>query len=132
MTGRRLILCGLLIAGLLSGPAAAAPDAIRAHYSADFATCTAHAHAVRPTQHCHALEIERQRATLDDLVKRRMTTLSPREAAGFTAAQADWERATDTKCTPPARRRGSLASQIAQACFLEETIVRIIALEARQ
>jgi len=134
VAGRRFALHGLLIVGFLPGVAAAAPpaDAVRAHYNPAFLDCRANAHAVRPVQHCYALEIERQRAALDDLVNVRTAALPRAQAADFAAAQADWDRATDTRCMPPASRRGSLASQIAQACFLDRTIERIMALEARR
>jgi hypothetical protein len=107
------------------------PPEIRAQLSDDFLACLQHAHAVRPIQHCYAVELTRQRSAVDQAVAARIAAAAgPADADAIRHAQDDWYRATDARCTPPAGRRGSLASQTAQACFLEALVRRRIALKS--
>lgn len=95
---------------------------VRARLTPDFIDCLARAHAVRPIQQCYGAELTRQRAGLDQTLQGAVDAVRH--------DQDDWTRATNSRCAPPARQRGSLASQKAQACFLDAVVRRRIALQA--
>ena len=91
--------------------------------SADFDACMAQAQAVRPRQHCRAVEIERR----DALIVAALRRAGPSSREG----QARWEVSVEERCLAPARAtRGSLASETAQACRLEAQAERLGALRA--
>lgn len=105
------------------------PPEIRAQLSEVFLACLARAHAVRPFQQCYAAELTGQRAALDRAVAVRITqAATPSDADTLRRDQDAWSHATDVRCAPPAHQRGSLASQKAQACFLDAVVRRRMAL----
>ncbi len=119
---------------LLQAGADSSGDEIAAQTSDAFKAClqTPAARAVRPREHCVALEIDAQNERLERTVRSIALASGPDEAKAFEREQEEWRAALDARCTPPADRRGSLAGQVAQRCFLDGIIRRRLVLERRR
>jgi uncharacterized protein YecT (DUF1311 family) len=125
-------ICFALVFLLAASAASAAQppsDGLQSYYSAGYIACLAVARGVRPIEHCTAQEIALQRQALDARYRGLLASRRGDERIRLVAGERAWDARTQAHCILFSRRRGSLNSMKAQACFLDETIRRRAQLE---
>ena len=93
--------------------------------------CLDTARSTRSIEVCNLAEINWQQAKLDlALVAFRAGLHSPAARADFDRSQAAWTEETNQTCGALGRRRGTMWAVQAQLCFLNQSVLRRIALES--
>lgn len=111
-------------------PAAAHEPSFEGRYSPAYEACSNEAGSTHAMLECSRAEYAVQDRALNETYKRVLASLNARQQARLRKAQRAWIAWRDAKCESLQDEDwGTLSGVIASACFVDETLRRLIELE---
>lgn len=124
-----LVAAALLVAGSAWSPTWAQDDQVEAAYSEAFHACLASAKATVETEKCTIAERDRQKARLDQVYARRLSSGNATGQAALKASQEAWAKDSAARCETYRGLRGHWGAVRFVSCQLAEVTRRRLALE---